>query len=128
LELWAFQVKLKPKSLGGYFLPLIIKKGCAMELIIFIVLVSVSLALIITSSYFPDYRGITLIGCTSLILIGVLLLGYGISINGVVALKNTFTQGVGVMLTIFGLSSGILRVIKKKKKMVVENGKNGKTK
>jgi hypothetical protein len=82
-----------------------------MELIVFIVLIAVSLIFLIFSGIFPSHKGIALTGCFSILILGVLLIGQGIEISGITALKNSLTQNIGVMLSVFGVSTGILAVI-----------------
>lgn len=82
-----------------------------MELIVFIVLIAVSLMLLIFSGVFPSYKGIAVTGCFSILILGILLFGQGIEMSGVTALKNSFTQNIGIMLSVFGTSTGILAVI-----------------
>jgi membrane-associated HD superfamily phosphohydrolase len=78
-----------------------------MEMIIFITLIACFLMLMMASSFFPDQRSLVLISSLAILVLGVMLIGTGISWNGVTALNNSFTGGIGVMLSLFGMSMGI---------------------
>lgn len=77
-----------------------------MELIIFITLFIIAISLVVFHNIFPYPNAMILVGGFSVLILGVLMIGYGISINGTPALAGAITQRFGVITTLFGLSLG----------------------
>jgi len=74
-----------------------------MELTIFITTIIFSFILLVCHSVFDTQKWIVMISGFIFIILGVLSIGQGIEIGSTV-LQNSFTNNVGLILSLFGLS------------------------
>lgn len=93
----------------GYFHPFFYMVE-NVELIIFATLMAIMLLLIVFNRVLPNPMAIVMISSFSLIALGILMIGDGISISGTV-LQDAFTEKFGLIISLFGAVLGFEVVI-----------------
>lgn len=92
-----------------------------MELTIFISILIFSFLILIFSNVLPVTKWIVLIAGFSFIAVGVISIGQGVSIGSTV-LQSSFTNSVGLMLSLFGLGISINSILENVKYVRVGSG------
>ena len=81
-----------------------------LELIIFATLMAIILLLVVFNRVLPNPVAVVMLGSFSLILLGILMIGDGVSISGTI-LQDAFTEKFGVIISLFGAVLGFEVVI-----------------